>query len=98
VIAGHDLNPDHIAWSKDHFELMAQGGIWAVPRSGLVFTKILDGLVLTAVMPHEPEMPVSEAELHEYQDADYAVIKEHFEAAGVPVSRSSELPNGKEGR
>ena len=67
------------------FAIMAQGGTWGVPRSGLIFQKLGQKLVLVSRMPPEAGMPMSAQELREYQDSDYAAIKEHFEAAGIPV-------------
>ena len=81
------IQTDHLAWSKQHFAMLADGGTWAVPRSGLVFQRRGDMLVLVEKMPHDPAMPLSEAELSDYQDEDFKAIKEHFEAAGIPVIR-----------
>ena len=83
------------AWCRQHFALMGEGGVWAVPRSGLVFTKRDGALVLTARMPWTDELaaaaaggadvPRSPAELRAYQDADAALIRSRFEAAGIPT-------------
>lgn len=86
---------DHIAWSRQRFDLMTDGGIWSVPRSGLIFTRRADQLVLTQRMPWSPELAQAAADgldvpadadaLTAYQDADYEIIREHFEAAGISV-------------
>jgi hypothetical protein len=82
------LDPAHIAWSREHFRIMAIGGIWGVPRSGLVFTKTDDkSLKLTERMPYFDEMPMSEEEFVAYQDGDFQAIAEHFRAAGIEVTR-----------
>jgi hypothetical protein len=79
------LNPAHVNWSRDHFRVMSDGGTWAVPRSGMVFVKHGNRLELSARMPHDPAMPITPEELQEQQQADFDIIKLHFEAAGVTV-------------
>jgi hypothetical protein len=81
------MDPEHIEWSRRTFGGLADGGMWGIPRSGLVFTRKGDALVLTAMMPHDPAMPLSPHQLRRYQAKDYADIKRHFEAAGVAVRR-----------
>ena len=76
-----------IEWSRNHFRMMSDGGTWAVPRSGLVFTKQGAELVLTARLPWESGMPGDPNDLLAYQDDDYEAIKRHFEAAGIPVRK-----------
>lgn len=72
------------------FNLLADGGVWAIPRSGLVFTRKGDKLVLTEVMPHDPGMPMSAAELLTYQQEDYAENVRQFGLAGITME--SEVP------
>jgi hypothetical protein len=80
------LDPDHIEWSRNHFRIIADGGVWGVPRSGLMFTKRGNNkLVLTARMPYVAGMPCSADELAEQQQGDYEGIKRYMEAAGVIV-------------
>jgi hypothetical protein len=74
-------------WCRMLFGSLADGGIWGVPRSGLVFTKKADRLVLTSAMPHDPAMPLTEDELREYQDDDFEVIRSHFNQAGITVEK-----------
>lgn len=83
------MKPEDIEWSRRHFASMADGGTWAMPRSGLIFNRRGDSLVLTCRMPHMVEMPCSAVELTAQQDSDYAIIKKHFEAAGVTVNDES---------
>ncbi len=79
------LNPEHIAWCRQHFDQMRDGGIWAVPRNGLVFRRRGDELVLVDRMPHSPEMSCTATELREYQDSQFNETRVHFAAAGIPV-------------
>jgi hypothetical protein len=86
-----EIEQMHVEWCRTFFSTLADGGTWAVPRSGLVFQKRDRSLVLVARMPHHPGMlklpqPITEDDLTVYQDDDYAVICEHFEAAGISVT------------
>ncbi len=82
-------------WSIMRFAMMRDGSVWAVPRSGLIFTRRGDVLVLTARMPWTEELeqaaadgldvPPSAEAFVAYQNADYEVIAERFEAAGITV-------------
>ncbi len=81
------MNYDDISWCRRQFAMLVDGGVWGVPRSGLVFTRRDRALVLTAIMPHEPTMPLSPCQLRRYQARDYADIRRHFQAAGIPVRR-----------
>ena len=78
-------NTEHTAWCKNLFAMLLNGGSWGVPRSGLIFTKRGDALVLTSCMPHDPNMPMTPAELEDYQRVDYNVIKREFAKADIDV-------------
>lgn len=86
------LHPQSVAWSGHFFRHMADEAVWGIPRSGLVFQKQGDSLVLIQEMPYDPVLPISEAELHEYQRAEFEAVKAHFEAAGITVSRAEPAP------
>ncbi len=83
------------AWCLMTFGMIREGGVWGVPRSGLIFTKRGAGLVLTARMPWSEELaeavaegrdvPLNAEALRAYQDSDFALIARKFEAAGIPV-------------
>ena len=80
---------EYQAWCRWMFELLNDGGEWAVPRSGLIFTKRADKFVLTAEMPWMPEMTgtITREQLREQQDTEFASIRDHFAAAGITVER-----------
>lgn len=90
---------DEIAWVRGHLDLMAEGGVWAVPRSGLVFSKRDGALVLIGRMPWTDDLaqalldgldvPAGAEAFRAYQDADLALIRGRFEAAGIPVTDST---------
>jgi len=81
------LDPAHIEWSRRQFAMMKDGGVWGIPRSGVVFQRQGDELVLILQMPHTEEMPVTPEQLDQQQQADFDVVKKHFEAAGIVVRR-----------
>jgi hypothetical protein len=63
VTANDNCDPAHVQWSRNLFAGLSDGGVWAVPRCGLLFTKRGNELHLTARMPHDPKMPISASEL-----------------------------------
>ena len=96
------MKPSHIAWSRNLIRSLNVGGTWAVPRSGLIFTKTgEEQLTLTAVMPYTPELaqaagegvdlPKTQEELISYQQSDYATIARHFRAAGIEVKSTTTI-------
>ena len=85
VVFANPVTVEMINWSRMHFASMKDGGTWAVPRSGMIFQKKGNTLILTARMPHDPSMAITVDELDEQQHREYANIKRHFEAAGITV-------------
>ena len=84
-----NLDPAMVEWSRQQFEQMADGGAWAVPRSGLIFVRHGTRLVLTARMPYVVGMPVAKDVFREQQRREFESIKRHFEAAGIAVIDAS---------
>jgi hypothetical protein len=77
---------EEATWCRRMFDSIKVGGVWGVPRSGLLFTRVdEDTLVMTARMPYDPEMPVTAAQLDAQQMGDYEQIKLHMNEAGVTV-------------
>lgn len=74
-----------VEWCKGFFALLSDGGVWGVPRSGLLFTRQGDALNLTERMPWQVTMPINPEELREYQDEDFEQIKKRFDEAGIPM-------------
>jgi hypothetical protein len=81
-------DPEFQAWCTQMYRMLREGGVWGIPRNGLVFQKQGDGLVLISKMPHVEGMEPSPEELAAYQEDEYRLIKDHFEAAGIPVRRA----------
>jgi len=100
--SGHNktmMNPSDIAWSLNQFNLLnPNGGVWMIPRSGLMFTRRDKELHLTARMPWCEEMaaahaagsdvPKNSEQLLKYQQQDFHIIASHFKAAGISVINS----------
>lgn len=93
---GLAANPeDYADWCKTLFFSLKDGGVWGVPRSGLVFERRGNALVLIDRMPYTAELaqaasdghrvPPSPEALLAYQDQDEALIKEQFQRAGITV-------------
>jgi len=85
VVFSNPVTKDMVEWSRNQFRLMRDSGTWAVPRSGLIFQKQGNTLVLTTRMPHDKNMPITAEELDQQQKREYANIKRHFQAAGITV-------------
>jgi hypothetical protein len=81
------MDKAHIEWSRSLFGHIADGGVWGVPRSGLLFKREGFTLKLIGIMPWEEGMPISAEELEAQQTIEYEDIKRHFEAAGVMVTK-----------
>jgi hypothetical protein len=93
---------ERAGWSRRNFNMIAVGGTWAVPRSGLVFRKTNDHtLELANLMPWSPAMgrgfewgfdvPPSAEKLIEYQRDDFRTLVEAHKAAGIEVSDPKNL-------
>lgn len=74
-----------VEWCKAFFALLAEGGVWGVPRSGLIFTREGTALNLTERMPWQEGMPMSKTALRDYQDDDFEAIMRRFDKAGIPM-------------
>jgi len=83
-----EIKPEFIQWCKAQYELVSENGTWAVPRSGLVFQKRDNKFVLVMKIP----IPDSDKKQkwEQLQEEDYQTIKEHFEAAGIEITREDE--------
>jgi hypothetical protein len=73
-------------WAESMWGMLADGGVWGVPRSGLMYRKDGNSLVLYARMPWEEGMPLTREELQEQQDDDHRGIVVLFTVIGVEVT------------
>ena len=76
-------------WCRQMWRSLRDGGVWAIPRSGLIFRKQGDQLVLINRMPHMVEMPITAAQLIEQQESDFEVTKDRFGRVGVTVTKQT---------
>lgn len=80
------LLPEHVAWCRRQVDMIRVGGVWGIPRSGLIFTRTGENeLTLTARMPWMPEMPVTREQLAQQQQEEYDETAEHMQAAGITI-------------
>ncbi len=94
-----DMNPAHVEWCRSMWGLMADGGAWGLPNSGLIFRKDAAAreLVLIQAMPHMPGMPLSPDELLARQISLYIDTVEHFALIDVRVRRDCAWPVPEKG-
>lgn len=78
---------DHTAWCLSLFDSIVEGGVWGVPRNGLIFTKRNGEFVLTDAMPWTDGMPLTADELAEYQASEFEETREQFAKAGITVRK-----------
>lgn len=72
-------NASDIQWCKNLYACLNDGGVWCVPRTGLVFRKESGALVLQEAIPG-----VASASA---QEDDFICIRDHFADAGISVRR-----------
>ena len=90
IVFGDDFDrSDHHEWCRQLWASLADGGRWAIPRSGLIFAKRKGKLVLLTAMPWMPEMKgtITAKQLKQQQDSDFNATVENFGAIGVKVER-----------
>jgi hypothetical protein len=79
----------HAEWCRSHFARMKPGGLWMIPRTGLVFRRTGNVLLWVAVIP--PVMPnamLSPADLAKVREAEFEDNANHFTHAGVIIQRA----------
>lgn len=91
------MKSEHVQWSRDLFNNLNENGVWAVPRSGLVFQRRRGGLYLIERMPWNSSFPVPKKEMTRYQLSDFDAISGHMVAAGIMVVDETGLKGGGDG-
>jgi hypothetical protein len=81
------MKSDHIAWCRNMFSMLAEGGMWAVPRSGLIFNRVGEELILATEMPWQADLSGTPQDWADFQADEFESIREHFGAAGITVKR-----------
>lgn len=72
-------------WASSMWAMLREGGVWGVPRSGLVFRKEGSLFILQDRMPWMEEMPWSKVDWEEIQRDDIDGISAMFASIGVTV-------------
>ena len=81
------MKQEHIQWCRQLFDSLNDGGMWSLPECGLVFRKIGTELVLVEIMPHFEAMGITAEKLRQFQESEYEINRQHFEAAGIKMRR-----------
>jgi len=85
-------------WARNMWAMLKDGGVWGVPRSGLMYRKEDGRLVLYTRMPWFTGLSVTPEILAERQDEDHAGIVALFKDIGVEViDARTEVPQIAEG-
>lgn len=76
-----------VDWCRGLWESLRDGGVWGIPRSGLIFQKRAGAreFAVVARMPHEEGMPLSAAELAVQQQAEVDGTRARFAVLGITV-------------
>jgi hypothetical protein len=81
------VSKDHVEWCRHMHRIIAQGGIWGLPRSGLVFRKTGNVLLWVGTIPPATRIPpalLDEAREHEFEENF-----KNFSKAGVAMWRAN---------
>jgi hypothetical protein len=73
-------------WCREILGPLPDGGVWIIPRSGVVFRK--HGKILTWVATIPPEDMLFRVAPHLGQESEYEVAREKFAKAGIAVVRA----------
>jgi hypothetical protein len=98
---------DDLVWSRAQWELIRNGGVWAIPNACVVMQRTPKGFSLVDMMPFTSDMrlaveagwdiPKTAAEFRAYQISRFNHIKKYFETAGLDFDDPKGLlGNGKE--
>jgi len=80
---------EYASWCQTLFAKLNQGGVWGMPRSGLVFRKTGKVLLLVGTIP--PELPLPSEILADAREGDFDATAEAFASGGIPVWRANVL-------
>jgi len=80
---------DHSKWCREMFAAMSYGGVWGVPRTGLIFRKTGKVLLWVGVMP--PKLNIPRDELGAAREREFETTLTHFSTGGVAMWRANWL-------
>jgi hypothetical protein len=75
-------------WCRTLFDKMAVGGVWTIPRSGMVFRREADRMIWVAVVPPEADFTVG---LSEIRKLEFKETREEFAKAGIAVLKADNV-------
>jgi hypothetical protein len=78
---------DHAKWCREMHTLIAHGGLWGLPRTGLVFRKTGNVLIWVGVIP--PKLRLHDIDAAREQEFEQNL--RNFSDAGVPMWRANTL-------
>jgi|SRR6516162_3795195 hypothetical protein len=83
----------NVMWCKRNHAMIANGGTWMIPRSGMAFKRTYKGWELLAIMPFMVGMaesvlavPHSARELLMWQLEDFATHQRYHKTAGLEIT------------
>lgn len=80
---------DDVEWLRRQWAMLNDGGVWAIPRSGIVLQKDEASMEwrVSALMPWMPEMAgtITAEELREQQHAEIEGIRTRVEVLGITI-------------
>lgn len=79
------MKHQHVEWCRKMFAALKDGGVWGIPRTGLIFRKRGNALVL--------QHSIGQSAEGIRQASEYATTKKYFGAAGVVVSEEYVPPD-----
>jgi hypothetical protein len=85
------LNTRDSVWCQMLWDMVADGGTWAIPRSGIILQKstLLRRFTEVGRMPWHPDMGGTAEDLRIWQDSDFEAIRKRFALIGVECSLAS---------
>lgn len=81
---------DQIAWSLNLWTHLKLGGVWGIPRSGLIMAKTKTGFDLQSLAP-VTDVQGSTDYWQKYRQEDFDCIAKRFTAAGLTFTDSQNL-------
>jgi hypothetical protein len=87
-ITGTPEVADVPGWCRELFDKMAVGGIWTIPRSGMVFRKDADCLTWVAVVPPLDEFVI---DMSAIRKIEFKETRKMFDKAGITVVKADHV-------
>jgi hypothetical protein len=77
------------SWYRLLYNKLPEGGLWIIPRSGMVFRKQDDSFVWVGTIPCND--PLYRMAPDFARDAEYEAAREHFATADIVVMKAGKL-------